>query len=95
MSRGIEREEILNKLSSIYQNTPCPDDKTISNYINNRNSTGESLLGAQTKIRNDYIKDEKKKKLRVTPFPNFLVIDTPNSSEEYENMLTTRDFKSI
>lgn len=91
MSRGIEREEILNKLSSIYQNTPCPDDKTISNYINNRNSTGESLLGAQTKIRNDYIKDEKKKKLRVTPFPNFLVIDTPNSSEEYENIFAMGD----
>lgn len=91
MSRNIEREEILQKLSSIYQNTPCPNDEVISSYINSINSTGESLLGVQTKIRNDYIKDEKKKKLRVTPFPNFLVVDTPNNNEEYQNFFNMTD----
>ena len=60
MSRSKEREEILQKLASIYQNTPCPNDKIVSDYINSINSTGESLLGAQTKIRNGYIKDEKR-----------------------------------
>lgn len=91
MSRSKEREEILKKLASIYQNTPCPNDKIVSDYINSINSTGESLLGAQTKIRNGYIKDEKKNKLSVTPYPNFLVIDTPNNSEEYEELFTMGD----
>ena len=91
MNRSKEREEILKKLASIYQNTPCPNDKIVSDYINSINSTGESLLGAQTKIRNGYIKDEKKNKLSVTPYPNFLVIDTPNNSEEYEELFTMGD----
>lgn len=91
MSRNIEREEILRELSSIYKNTPCPTDELVSSYINSINSTGDSLLGVQTKIRNDYIKDEKKKKLRVAPFPNFLVVDTPDSNEEYQNFFNMTD----
>lgn len=91
MNKNIEMEELLKNIAVIYQNNPCPNDKIISDYINSINSTGESLLGVQTKVRNDYIKDEKKKKLKIIPYPNFLVIDTPNSNEQYENLLTMSD----
>ncbi|MGM9881431.1 MAG: hypothetical protein ACI31S_01125 [Bacilli bacterium] len=91
MERSREREELLKNIALLYQDAPEPDDRLISNYINLSNSTSENLLGTQTKIRNNYIKEEKKNKLKIAPYPNFLVIDTPNSEGRYTNTFTMDD----
>lgn len=91
MDRSIERETLLQDIALLYQSSPEPNDKLISNYINSIGYTGESLLGIQTKVRNDYIKDQKKGELKVSPYPNFLVIDTPDKDGKYQNIFTISD----
>lgn len=91
MDRSIEREVLLQNIALFYQGTHKPDDKLISNYINSVGYTGESLLGIQTRVRNDYIKDQKKGELRIAPYPNFLAIDTPDKDGKYQNIFTMSD----
>lgn len=86
MNKQLEMEQLLREISVFYKNVPDMDYKKIRDYIN-CNNREQNLI----QIQSIFYKNKKhysKKEIKVIPYPEFLVIETPDNNLRLPNLFS-------
>ena len=89
MDKQFEMEKLLRELAVFYKEVPDMDYKKIIDYIDCNNKE-QNLI----QVQSEFYKKRKhysKKGIKVIPYPEFLVIETPDSDLKLPNLLALDD----